>query len=80
MKKEMVMTSKTFAHSELSHRVARAQGLFQTAFSAFARVLERLRERRDAQSLLTMSDFELKDVGLTRGDVYREAMKPILWD
>jgi uncharacterized protein YjiS (DUF1127 family) len=74
------MTSKTFAHSELSHRVASAKGLFQTAVSAFARVLKRLQERRGAQGLLTMSDYELKDVGLTRGDVYREAMKPILWE
>lgn len=41
-------------------------------------VRRRIREQREINHLLNMTDRELDDIGLNRGDVQREAMKP-LW-
>jgi len=38
---------------------------------------ERARERRQ---LLAMTDRELRDIAITRADVWREAKKPVWWD
>lgn len=52
-------------------------GLGQTVgfVKDFAR---RYRNRRELNNLLSLSDFHLKDVGLTRGDIQRGSLKP-LW-
>jgi uncharacterized protein YjiS (DUF1127 family) len=43
-----------------------------------ARVLiRRFKERRELSYLLSLSDYELRDIGLQRGDIQREAIKPI---
>jgi uncharacterized protein YjiS (DUF1127 family) len=41
-------------------------------------IAKRWHDRREAARLFGVSDDELKDMGITRGDVYREATKP-LW-
>jgi len=44
------------------------------------RVLKALDDRRQVRQLYAMNDHELKDIGISRADVDREAMKPIrLW-
>lgn len=41
-------------------------------------VIQRHKDRRDMNYLLSLPDYQLKDIGLQRGDVQREALKP-LW-
>jgi uncharacterized protein YjiS (DUF1127 family) len=41
-------------------------------------IRQRMRDQRGLNSLLNMTDRELDDIGFSRGDVQREAMKP-LW-
>ncbi len=37
----------------------------------------RWQERRAVRPLMGMSDYQLKDIGVSRADVHREATKPI---
>jgi uncharacterized protein YjiS (DUF1127 family) len=40
-------------------------------------VLERRKHMRELNYLLGLSDYQLHDVGLQRGDIQREAIRPI---
>jgi uncharacterized protein YjiS (DUF1127 family) len=62
-------TRSTAAGFSLSHTLA-----------IFRLVGRRLRERRDMNYLLGLPDYQLKDIGLQRGDIQREALKPIWRD
>jgi uncharacterized protein YjiS (DUF1127 family) len=42
------------------------------------RIIRRFRERRELNRLLSFPDYLLKDVGLQRHDIQREALRP-LW-
>ncbi|HMT14178.1 MAG TPA: DUF1127 domain-containing protein [Aestuariivirga sp.] len=42
------------------------------------RILARFRARREMNRLLSMDDHMLQDIGLSRGDIQREAMRS-LW-
>ena len=46
----------------------------------FRSVWKRLRERREMNHLLSLPDYELKDIGLQRGDIQREALRPVWRD
>jgi uncharacterized protein YjiS (DUF1127 family) len=45
-----------------------------------ALVWKRLRERREMNYLLSLPEYQLKDIGLQRGDIQREALKPVWRD
>jgi uncharacterized protein YjiS (DUF1127 family) len=51
----------------------RPQGLLRRAFIWLRLAAERRRQR---QALADLSDFQLRDIGLTRRDVAQEAAKP----
>ncbi|MDP9137726.1 MAG: DUF1127 domain-containing protein [Pseudomonadota bacterium] len=59
------MSTLTFAHT----RYARRPGYFQV----FA---DRLRRRREFRALLSQPDYILKDIGVERHEIMREASKP----
>jgi uncharacterized protein YjiS (DUF1127 family) len=40
-------------------------------------LIKRFQERRELNYLLSLPDYELRDIGLQRGDIQREAIKPI---
>jgi len=42
-------------------------------------ILRRIKERREMNYLLSLSDYQLKDIGVQRGDIQREATKPLWW-
>ena len=42
------------------------------------RIVQRFKERRALNYLLSLPDYQLKDIGLQRGDIQREAVRP-LW-
>jgi uncharacterized protein YjiS (DUF1127 family) len=48
--------------------------MFTTIKSAVARAGERAARRRAYRFLNRQSDYMLKDIGLTRGDLYRSVM------
>jgi uncharacterized protein YjiS (DUF1127 family) len=45
--------------------------------SVLAWVETQLERRRSRRALLEMSDEQLKDIGISRGDAYREASRPM---
>jgi uncharacterized protein YjiS (DUF1127 family) len=42
--------------------------------------LKRYKDRRDMNYLLSLPDYQLHDIGLQRGDIQREALKPVWQD
>jgi uncharacterized protein YjiS (DUF1127 family) len=68
---EMEMTSVNFSHTN--------DNLFSQlgqVFSPFS-LLRRYRERRELLGLLNQPDYILKDIGLQRDEISREALKRI---
>jgi len=64
-----------------------AQGMFWagrllfTVMQQAARVRKTLADRRSARELYKWSEHDLKDIGVSRADVDREAMKPVhFWE
>jgi uncharacterized protein YjiS (DUF1127 family) len=49
-------------------------------FNVWAKIAETLKiwqqHRRELAELTAMSDYQLKDIGVTRNDLYREFYKP----
>jgi uncharacterized protein YjiS (DUF1127 family) len=42
--------------------------------------LRRYKDRRDMNYLLSLPDYQLRDIGLQRGDIQRAALKPLWQD
>jgi uncharacterized protein YjiS (DUF1127 family) len=53
---------------------------FSNTLAIFRLAWKRLRERREMNHLLSLPDYQLKDIGLQRGDIQREALKPVWRD
>lgn len=66
---QLIRTTKAFAVATLVERIV-------DAAAGFA---QRVQDRRGLSPLLGFSDHELKDIGLSRGDVEREITKPLFW-
>ena len=47
--------------------------------AVFARLEDRIEKRRSRQALLELSDYQLKDIGLSRADAFNEARRRF-WD
>lgn len=59
---------------------ARPAGGFLAFLTSVALVIQEMTERnRTRRALSALSDAELKDIGLSRADAYREAHRPF-WD
>jgi uncharacterized protein YjiS (DUF1127 family) len=68
---EMEMTSVNISHTD--HSLFSQLG---QVFSPFS-LLRRYRERRELLGLLSQPDYILKDIGLQRDEISREALKRI---
>jgi uncharacterized protein YjiS (DUF1127 family) len=66
---QLIRTTKVFAVLTLAERLV----------NQAARIVQRIEDRRALRALQSFSDYALKDIGITRGDVEREAMRPIFW-
>lgn len=62
------MTSVNIAHTEDLSRLGRLA-------STVSRVVTHIKQRRELMGLLDMPDYLLKDIGLQRHDITREALK-----
>jgi uncharacterized protein YjiS (DUF1127 family) len=59
-------------------RLALRSGLtFASPVNLVRTVMQRIKDRRELNYLLGLSDYQLRDIGLQRGDIQREATKPI---
>lgn len=74
MRMEMTMTSVNITHSENSGLVH-----YASMFSP-SRLIRRFRDRRELLALLDQPDYILKDIGLQRDEISREALKRIWVD
>jgi uncharacterized protein YjiS (DUF1127 family) len=72
------MTSMTHNHSNANPQVTGFSFLLGRPFSMARQVFLRFKERRELNRLTSYPDYLLQDIGLQRGDIQREAMKP-LW-
>jgi uncharacterized protein YjiS (DUF1127 family) len=75
---ERPMVSETLTHNCHSGRTNGGERPVGSVWTVMVTLMKRLRDRHEAWRLFAMSDQDLKDIGITRGDVYREATKP-LW-
>jgi uncharacterized protein YjiS (DUF1127 family) len=57
-----------------------AEALRRALFDAAGRLATWAERRRERRALLRLSDAMLKDIGLGRGDAFREAAKPFWRD
>lgn len=60
------------------HRAHTYRGFGLPLFGAVQTAVRRFRDRRQMNALLHMDDYMLKDIGVSRSDIQREATKP-LW-
>ena len=65
----------TMHHSHTSSGRFEADADF---FGLVGRVAKRIRNRRELNRLLKLDDYLLHDIGLQRGEIQREALRP-LW-
>ena len=70
---ERKMTTHTSTHTS-----AHPLGLIAAPLHFVHGVARRIRQRREMNRLLGMPDYLLKDVGVQRHEIQREALKP-LW-
>lgn len=60
-------------------RVTARPSLFAQMYMAIGWMNGRMEKRRSRKALLELTDDQLKDIGLSRGEAYSEAARP-LWD
>lgn len=78
------MMNQTEIHIErrsfgFSGRRSAARSLSGRLVGHVGGIVKAFSDRRQMKRLFTMSDHDLKDLGVTRNDVDREIMKPIRW-
>lgn len=74
------MTNVHSTHTASHARPAGAQSAWNWPVAALSHLASRIKSRREMNRLLGLPDYLLKDVGLQRHDIQREAVKPILFD
>lgn len=70
------MKTTTRTHTNGPAVAYHAYELLDLLKGAMAAIWKRMKHRRVLRQLLTKSDYELLDIGVTRNDVHRELMKP----
>jgi len=71
------MRSQTNLHMIATNRTLGMAAVAEALAHWIGALAQRLEDRRAMRSLLGMSEHELKDIGVTRADLEREAMKPL---
>ncbi len=72
------MTSMTYRHPNGKSLLSEMSAFLRLPFAIAGRIVRRIQERRELNRLLSYPDYLLKDVGVQRSDLQREALLP-LW-
>ena len=64
-------------HSHNSHPLRRIELPANRPVSLVRTIIRRFRERRELDRVLGLPDYLLKDIGLQRHDIPREALRPM---
>jgi uncharacterized protein YjiS (DUF1127 family) len=72
------MPNVSFLHAARDHQATQAPKGMRHILGMIASVGRHYRNRRELNTLLGLSDSELRDVGIARSDIQRESIKP-LW-
>jgi uncharacterized protein YjiS (DUF1127 family) len=72
-----IETIRVFSDSHEMEAEMPKAGSRMSITSVLGWVEAQLERRRSRRALLEMSDDQLKDIGISRGDAYREANKPM---
>jgi uncharacterized protein YjiS (DUF1127 family) len=70
------MLNVNYHHPLLTRLAIRQQAGFGHTLGFVKTLMRRYKDRRELNDLLRLSDYQLKDIGLTRGDIQRESIKP----
>ncbi len=72
------MANVNYHHHFMGRTGSRQHHVAFHPLSLISGLIRRHRQRREMNALLGLADYQLKDIGLTRGDIQRESVKP-LW-
>ena len=72
IKKEKPMSTMHHSHAFDGHFEAGA-----SVFGLVRRIAKRIRDRRELNRLLKLDDYLLHDIGLQRGEIQSEAVRPV---
>ena len=72
------MTSMIYRHPNGKSLLTEMSAFLGRPISIATQIVLRFKERRELNRLLSYPDYLLKDVGLQRHDIQREALQP-LW-
>jgi uncharacterized protein YjiS (DUF1127 family) len=72
------MTSMIYRHKYGKSPLAERPTFLGRLFLIAEQLAQRFKERRELNRLISYPDYILKDIGLQRSDIQREALKP-LW-
>ena len=76
---EPIMSSKISSHTQNRHSGSSFVSALAFPAAIAVEIVQRIRDRRELNQLLGMSDHELKDIGLPRHEIVRQSMQPIWW-
>lgn len=71
------MSSVNYTHSSGSSFSDRAASSLGHLLDFAKHIRKRISDRRELNYLLSLSEYQLKDIGLQRGEIQREANKSI---
>jgi uncharacterized protein YjiS (DUF1127 family) len=72
---EKAMSYMNYTHSN-NHHLATRLAILGHPLSVVRVIASRIRNRRELNTLLGLSDYQLRDIGVERADLQREAIKP----
>jgi uncharacterized protein YjiS (DUF1127 family) len=72
------MLNVSYHHSLMARTANHRHHVGFNPLNLIKTIARHYRQRREMNNLLGLADYQLKDIGLTRGDIQRESIKP-LW-
>ena len=71
------MSVKINYHTEVASATPGPRSVFTLPATLAVAIAERIRERHLLNQLLSMSEYQLKDIGVSRHELVRQSMLPI---
>ena len=72
------MTSMIHSHPNDNSQLTETSAFLRHPIAIAAHIIQRFKERRELNRLLSYPNYLLKDIGVQRNDLQRQALKP-LW-